>query len=76
MPRKFKKVYIVVEDNYIFSKHNYFSIETFNNKEAADRICNVRQQEALKEAQMHHAKNKTIPQFKVHGFYLVHESLF
>jgi hypothetical protein len=76
MPRKFRKVYIVVQDNHIFTKHNYFSIDTYNDRATAERVCISRQQEAVAESQKEYNKNKPLPQFKVHGFYLVHESLF
>ncbi|MFD2864827.1 hypothetical protein [Mucilaginibacter antarcticus] len=76
MPRKFKKIYFVVEDNHIFSKYNYFSIETYHDRATAERICITRQQQAITDAQQYSKKDKPIPQFKVHAFYLVHESLF
>jgi hypothetical protein len=75
MTRKFKKVYIVVQDNEIF-RYKGFPIESYPDKESADRACEQQRQKALAESKMHHSYNKPIPQYKVHGFYLVHEVLF
>lgn len=76
MPRKFTKVYIVVEDNAIFGKHKFDAIETYRDRVTADRMCGLRQQKANSESQMHHNFNQPIPQYKVHAFYLIHEALF
>ncbi|MFD2144955.1 hypothetical protein [Mucilaginibacter antarcticus] len=56
MPRKFKKIYFVVEDNHIFSKYNYFSIETYHDRATAERICITRQQQAITDAQQYSKK--------------------
>ena len=73
---KFRKVYVVVCDNHIFSPHNYMSVDMYWQKETADRACKLQQDKANDEAKMLYNVNKPIPQFKVHGFYLIHEKLF
>ncbi|OOQ59117.1 hypothetical protein [Mucilaginibacter pedocola] len=73
---KFRKVYVVVCDNHIFSPHNYMSVEMYSKRDNADRACKRQQDKANEEARMLYKANKPIPQYKVHGFYLVHEKLF
>lgn len=75
--RKFKKIYIVCEDNKIFGNSNFQVIEIFRIKESAQNVCNRQQETAItKNKYMWAEQNNPIPQYSTHGFYLVHESFF
>jgi hypothetical protein len=74
--QKFRKIYLVVEDKSVFSKYNYDMIKMYRKKSTADQMCSINQQKAIDEVGKVYMANVPIPQFKVHGFYLVHESYF
>ena len=70
--RRFKKVYIICQDKVILPSNVYFG--NFSNyKDYADTICKQNQPESHKSWE---DSEKTLPVYEVHGFYLVHESLF
>ena len=73
---KFRKVYLVVQDNKVFSQWNFDMVNMYRTKDTANRMCQQAKQKAAHEAEMIYNKNKPIPQHKVHAFYLVHESYF
>lgn len=76
MAKGIRKVYVVIEDNHIFNISNYQSVDIYRRKEEAERICKLKQEQAITDAQLMWNVNKPIPQYKVHGFYLMHEALF
>jgi hypothetical protein len=76
MAKGVRKVYVVIQDNHIFNVSNYQSVDIYRKKEDAERICQLKQKEAIEDAQLMWNVNKPIPQYKVHGFYLMHEALF
>jgi len=76
MAKGVRKVYVVIEDNHIFNVSNYQSVDIYRRKEDAERICKLVQEKAATDAQMMWHANKPIPQYKVHGFYLIHEVFF
>lgn len=76
MAKGIRKVYVVIEDNHIFNVANYQSVDIYRDKKDAERICKLKQEKAGEDAQLLWNHNKPIPQYKVHGFYLMHEALF
>ena len=76
MAKGVRKVYVVIEDNHIFNISNYQSVDIYRKKEDAERICQLKQKKAIEDAGLMWNANKPIPQYKVHGFYLMHEALF
>jgi hypothetical protein len=74
--QKFRKVYVIVSDNSVFSKHNYMKVDIYREKKDADRMCEIKQREAMSESSKVYNVNKPIPQYRVHGFYIIHEALF
>lgn len=76
MAKGVRKVYVVIEDNHIFNVSNYQSVDIYRTKHDAERICKLKQAKAKDDAQLMWNVNKPIPQYKVHGFYLMHEALF
>lgn len=71
---RFRKCYVICENNEIFG--NVLTARVYRDKEYALTVCTNLQHRAIEESTMEHNKNKPIPISKVHGFYLVHESLF
>ncbi|MDF3077529.1 MAG: hypothetical protein K0S09_1418 [Sphingobacteriaceae bacterium] len=70
---RFRKVYFVCRDNSIFSDTRF--VNCFRSEAHAREQAIVQQRNALENSQMLWEKDKAIPKFKAHGFYLVHESL-
>ena len=73
---KFRKIYLVVDGNIIFGQDNYQFINMYRSRSYAEQICKQKQKAAVAELQMHYAQNYPMPNYKVHAFFLVHESLF
>jgi hypothetical protein len=48
----------------------------YRDKSYALEVCNNKQRHAIDESRKEYNKGKPIPQYRVHGFYLVHETLF
>lgn len=71
---QFRKVYVVCEDNQVFGKVS--TAVFYRDDSYAVSICSQRQKKAIEDSTMAYNTNKPIPVHKVHGFYLVHESLF
>lgn len=71
---RFRKVYIVCEDNKIFNCTN--NITVYKERDSAEYFCKRCIDKAKEEQGNLWNANKPLPNFKVHGFYLVHEDLF
>jgi hypothetical protein len=76
MAKGLRKVYIVVEEKFIFGESNYTSVEIYREKSDADRMCGLKQDKAIVDSQLMWNEKKPIPKYSVHGFYLLHEDLF
>jgi hypothetical protein len=75
MPKyRFRKVYIVCQDNQIFGRVTMNNF--YQNEEECKQVAKYKLRQATEDAKYEWAKNKPIPKFATHGFYLVHESLF
>ena len=71
---RFRKVYMICEDKKIFG--DVLTALCYQDQKHALSVCNHKQHKAIQDANMMYNANKPIPVHKVHGFYLVHESLF
>lgn len=71
---KFRKVFFVCKNNSVFS--DYAFVNCFKDGEHAEEQAIYHQRKAIEDSQLLWERGKPIPQFKAHGFYLVHESLF
>ena len=72
---RFRKVYFICNDNSVFS--NYEVVNCYKKKQYVDNIHKQQQQSANAELKMWaHPKKEPAKRLTVHGFYLVHESLF
>lgn len=76
MANGFRKVYVIVKDNHIFTPMNFESATIYRDKKDAERMCKLQQAKAIDEARLSWNQNQPIPQFKVHGYYLIHEVFF
>lgn len=74
MANRFRKVFIVCEDNLVFNKVN--KVDIFKHKDAAEWRRDYLQKQAIEEQTKLHQVNHPMPKFKVHAFYLVHEDMF
>lgn len=71
---KFRKVYFVCKDNSVFSDYGF--VNCYKSEAHAKEQATFQQRNAIDDSQKLWEKGKPIPEFKAHGFYLVHESLF
>ncbi|MFD0751696.1 hypothetical protein ACFQZS_16210 [Mucilaginibacter calamicampi] len=74
--RKFKKVFLICENNKIFGDYNYQMVNMYRERKHAESVCKSQNQLAVGEAQKLYNKSQTITQGTVHAYYLVHESYF
>lgn len=74
MANRFRKVFIICEDNQIFT--NLTQVPMYKHRDSADFACRRLQEKSDEEHNKLWNANKPKPKFKVHGFYLVHEDMF
>jgi len=74
--RKFRKVYVICEDNKIFGDHNYAMVNLYRERKYAEGVCKNHNENAKSEALKMYNEGKKIPVHTLHAFYLVHESYF
>jgi len=74
MTSRFRKVFIVCEDNKTFSCFTQITIYKY--RDHAEFQCERAKKKALEVKDQYEHENKPLPKFKVHGFYLVHEDMF
>jgi hypothetical protein len=74
MPSRFRKAFIVCEDNQTFNKMTQVTIYKY--RDHAEFACKRAQKQALEQRGQYENEHKPIPRFKVHAFYLVHEDMF
>lgn len=75
MSRRFRKVFIVTEDNRIFPR-SITTNSVYLQQARAEDFAVRRTRENLAQAEKLWVKKDPIITYKVEGFYLVHESLF
>jgi hypothetical protein len=72
---RFSKAFIICTDNRVFGEQKVSNF--FSERKNAEETCKSRQVRSDEEAKMAYwPKDKPVPKLTVHGFYLVHESLF
>ena len=76
MSKRFRKVYLVVQDNQIFTKYNYEHVAMYRREAEAERMCQLANQNANTMPKKWYQENLPAPVFKVHAFYLMHEGWF
>jgi len=74
--RKFRKVYLICTDNDVFGGNIYEFVNMYRRKEYAEMICKQFQDRAISDSTQQSEKGKPISIYKLHGFFLVHESFF
>ena len=74
--RKFRKVYLICEDNKIFGDHNFAMVNMYRERRYAESVCKSQNENAKSEALKMYNEGKKITVHTVHAFYLVHESYF
>lgn len=74
MAKRFRKVYIVCEDNKIFGC--FPQITVYNSRDLAEYQCERVKKKAFEEKTMSYKEQKPLTKFKVHAFFLVHEDMF
>lgn len=74
MAGRFRKVFIVCENNDTFS--NLSQITIYKYRENAEFACKRAQIKAVDEHTQYSNAQKQLPKLKVHAFYLVHEDMF
>ena len=67
MAVKFRKVFIVCEDNQIF-KH-ISKTDIFKHKDSAEWRCDYLQKKAEEEQVKVHQQNNPMPRYRVHAFF-------
>ena len=72
--QRFRKVFIVCENNQTFSKVTQITIYKY--RDHADFACSRAQKKAVEEQQQYTNEQKPLPKYKVHAFFLVHEDVF
>jgi len=75
-PRKFRKVYLICQDNKIFGDLNFAMVNMYRERKSADNVCKAQNELAKSEATKMYNKGSKVTVNKVHAFYLVHESYF
>lgn len=73
---RFRKAYIICINNEIIGEYEVTNL--YKSRKYADGICQSKQRTEMESVKMEWKKNSnsTPTQYRVHGFYLVHESLF
>lgn len=74
MAKRFRKVFIICEDNSVFS--HLTQVNIFKYRDSADFACRRLQEKAAEEQGKMWNANMKLPVYKVHAFYLVHEDMF
>jgi hypothetical protein len=74
MAKRFRKAFIICEDNGIFGKMTQVTLYKY--RDHAEFACKTLQAKAKDKHQKLWNANQPIPVYKVHGFYLVHEDMF
>ena len=74
MASRFRKVYIVCEDNKILG--NLSNTTIYKYRDNAEYACKRAQEKAKETNSQYSNANKPLPKFKVHAFYMVHEDMF
>ena len=74
MANRFRKVFIVCENNQVFNKIT--QVPMYRTRYDAEYACNFLIKRAAEESIKLSNANVPLPKFKVHGFYLVHEDMF
>jgi hypothetical protein len=77
MPKqyRFRLIYVICEDNRLIEPFEMVNI--YKRRSYAESVCKSKQQYEEAESKMQYRINdRRVSQHKVHGFYLVHESLF
>ena len=74
--RKFRKVYLICQDNKIFGDLNFAMVNMYRERKSADNVCKAQNEIAKGEALKMYNKGNKVTVNKVHAFYLVHESYF
>jgi len=74
MAKRFRRVFIICEDNQIFTTLTQTII--YKHKDSAEFACRRAQEKAQEEQGKLWNANNPLPKFKVHAFYLVHEDVF
>jgi hypothetical protein len=74
MASRFRKVYIVCENNETFGQFTQKTVYKY--KDHAEFQCQRAKAKALEEKDQYANVNKPMPKFRVHCFYLVHEDMF
>ncbi|MFD2874054.1 hypothetical protein ACFS5N_16345 [Mucilaginibacter ximonensis] len=76
MPKKFRKVWVIVQDGLIFTPYNAKEMRMYSDKEEADRLCELYNNAAQAVPGKWHEDHKPSHVYEVHGFYLIHEAYF
>jgi len=74
MAKRFRKVYMVCEDNKIFG--GLTQITMYQRRDSAEYHCERAKKKALEAQTLSCNEHRPLPKFKVHAFYLVHEDMF
>lgn len=74
--RKFRKVYLICEDNKIFGDLNFQMVNMYRERKYAESVCKGQNEIARGESLKMYNKNAKPTIRTVHAFYLVHESYF
>jgi len=74
--RVFRKVHLICKDNSIFDGDKFEMVNMYRRAEYANKVCAGQQQLAIDNAKMEWNKGNPVPILSMHGFYLVHESLY
>jgi hypothetical protein len=74
MANRFRKVFIICEDNKIFQHDT--TIKAFKHRENAENAAKHRRSTLEAEKNMAWNAGKPLPTVKVHAFFLVHEDMF
>jgi hypothetical protein len=75
MANRFRKVYFITENNKVFPEQ-YEMANCYNREEYAKNICEQQQRIFKDETHKMYHNGRPVPALAMHGFYLVHESLF
>nr|WP_294791349.1 hypothetical protein [uncultured Mucilaginibacter sp.] len=74
--RKFRKVYVICQDNKIFGDVNFAMVNMYRERKYAEGVCKHHNESAVHESHKMYNQGKKIINHTVHAFYLVHESYF
>ena len=77
MPKqyRFRLIFVICEDNKIVEP--YEMVNMYKRRDYAESVCKAKQEFDIAESKKQYRVNdRRVSQRKVHGFYLVNESLF